>query len=265
MSAEQPSISVVIPTYQRCTECRRAVQSALDQKHPALEVLVCDDGSTDDTEAVFTALSKEDPRVRYLRLPENRGTPAPARNLGVAEARGDWVAFLDSDDRWLPEKLAIQSQFLAQGQHDVVASDAIRSSGGPYFALGGPAEPGEPEFLRHNPIIVSSAVARRSALLAAGGFPASVLGYRIRGVEDYGLWMRLALAGSRFLVLPDQLVLYDDSAAGRMSDSTARQEAAAAAVRWRAWLSRPRDGAALGSALRGTADAARLRFGRGRR
>ncbi len=225
-------------------------------------MLVCDDGSTDETEEVFTRLSGEDPRVRYLSLPENHGTPAPARNLGIASSRGDWIAFLDSDDRWLPAKLAKQSEFFAHGGYDVVASDAERTSGGSYFGLQGRRELERREFLAHNPVIVSSAVARKSVLAAAGGFPTSALGYGIRGVEDYGLWMLLAYAGCRFLLLPDELVVYDDSARGRMSDAVYRQEAAAAAVRWRTWLKRPLDGAVLRSAVLGTVDAARWRFGR---
>ena len=164
-----PRISVVIPTYQRAHDCHAAVMSALEQELPPLEVLVCDDGSTDETEALFTRLAQEDPRVRYLRLAENRGTPAPARNLGIANALGHWIAFLDSDDRWLPAKLAKQSKFLAEDGYDVVASDATRISGGPYFDLHEREEPGMKEFLKHNPIIVSSAIAR-TVLAAAGAF-----------------------------------------------------------------------------------------------
>jgi teichuronic acid biosynthesis glycosyltransferase TuaG len=258
----EPRISVVIPTYQRAEDCRVAVASALEQELPPLEVLVCDDGSTDETEALITRLSSEDPRVRYLRLRENHGSPAPARNLGIASAKGDWVGFLDSDDRWLPAKLATQSEFLADGGYDVLASNARRTSGDSYFGLHGRHEPDRREFLTHNPVIVSTAVARKSVLAAAGGFPTSALGYGIRGVEDYGLWMRLAYAGCRFLVLPDDLVVYNDAAQDRMSNSVYRQEAATAAVRWRTWLKRPLDGAVLRSAARGSVDAARWRFGR---
>src|SRR4029077_12723101 len=216
LSDERPLISVVIPTYQRAADCLVAVASALEQELPPLEVLVCDDGSTDETEAVITRLSGEDPRVRYLRLSVHRRTPAPARNLGIASSRGDWIAFLDSDDRWLPAKLAKQSEFLAHGGYDVGPSDAKRTSGSSYFGVQGRRELERREFLAHNPVIVSSAVARKSVLATAGGFPTSALGYGIRGVEDYGLWMLLAYAGCRFLVLPDELVVYDDSAQGRM-------------------------------------------------
>lgn len=264
MSAGPLRVSVVIPTYQRHEKCSQAVTSALDQELEPLEVLVCDDGSTDQTEEVITRLSVDDPRVRYLRLPENQGTPAPARNLGIDNARGDWVAFLDADDRWLPGKLAAQSELLAGDRYDVVASDATRTTGGPYFGLDETKEPAIGELLVHNPIITSTAVARRSSLLDAGGFPRSALGLPVGGAEDYGLWLNLAYGRSRFAVMPDQLAIYDDSSsAEQLSSHAPRQEARVALVRWRLWTRHPLDGSVLGSALRGTVDAARAR-GRGR-
>jgi glycosyltransferase involved in cell wall biosynthesis len=263
MSAEPLRVSVVIPTYQRAHDCHAAVMSALEQELPPLEVLVCDDGSTDETEALFTRLAHEDPRVRYLRLAKNRGTPAPARNLGIANALGHWIAFLDSDDRWRVDKLAVQQEAISSGAYDVVASDATKGSGGPYFGLSVPSEPTRGDFLTHNPIIVSSAVARRSVLLAGGGFAQSVGGFKITGVEDYGVWLKLADQGARFLVIPEPLVTYADSG-DRMSGAIARQEAGVAAVRWRLWCRRPGDLAVLRSAIRATLDAIRS-LARGRR
>src|SRR5690242_14976762 len=101
---QQPSVSVIIPTYNRARFVGEAVASALAQTLPPLEVIVVDDGSTDDTADVVARLN--DPRVVYLRQ-ENAG-PATARNTGVEAARGDLIALLDSDDRWLPRKLELQ-------------------------------------------------------------------------------------------------------------------------------------------------------------
>jgi glycosyltransferase involved in cell wall biosynthesis len=258
----QPRISVVIPTYERREECKRAISSALEQELPALEVLACDDGSTDGTEEDLREWAQREPRLRYLRLPRNHGTPAPARNLGIQQARGDWIALLDSDDQWLPSKLAVQNQFISAGRYDVIASDAMKDSGGAYFGLSLPREPTRDEFLIHNPIIVSTAVARRSLLLKVGGFPRSVGGFKITGVEDYGAWLALVTLGARFLVIPRQLVTYADSG-DRMSSAVARQEAGVAAVRWRLWLRRPADTAVLRASLQATAAAVhnRLRGG----
>ncbi|GGN16681.1 glycosyltransferase family 2 protein [Halarchaeum nitratireducens] len=101
-TAEPPRVSVVIPAYRRADVLPRAIDGALAQTVTALEVIVVDDGSPDDTESVVRAY--DDPRVRYVAHETNRGVSA-ARNTGVDAARGDYVAFLDSDDEWLPRKL----------------------------------------------------------------------------------------------------------------------------------------------------------------
>jgi teichuronic acid biosynthesis glycosyltransferase TuaG len=256
----RPRISVVIPTHERREECKRAISSALDQELPPLEVLVCDDGSADRTQEELEAWAADEPRLRYLRLPRNFGAPAAARNLGTQSARGEWVAFLDDDDQWVPGKLRIQAQAISTGGYDVVASDAIRASGGPYLGLKSEVVPDRAEFLRHNPIITSTAVARRSILIAAGGFTDSAIGMSITGVEDYAAWLNLAYRGASFLVLPDELVAYEDTQETRVSSAAARQEAEVAAVRWRLWLRRPADPAVLRSALHATVMAARYRL-----
>lgn len=255
MAVDPPRISVVIPTYQRLESCRRAVSSVLEQELPALELLVCDDGSTDGTQGELEGWAREEDRLHYLRLPGNTGTPAAARNLGVERASGEWVAFLDDDDVWLPSKLRVQGEAISTGRHDVVASDATRSGGQPYFGLESAAEPDRAELLRHNPIITSTAVVRRSALIAAGGFIHRAVGMSITGVDDYAAWLNLSQRGARIVVLPDQLVLYEDTGEQRVSSAPGRQEAEVAAVRWRLWMRRPYDLAVAGSALRGTIDA----------
>ncbi|GGM65051.1 glycosyltransferase involved in cell wall biosynthesis [Halarchaeum rubridurum] len=100
-----PRVSVVVPAYRRADVLPRAIDSALAQTVGDLEVVVVDDGSPDDTEAVVRAY--DDPRVRYVAHGTNRGVSA-ARNTGIEHARGAYVAFLDSDDEWLPRKLERQ-------------------------------------------------------------------------------------------------------------------------------------------------------------
>lgn len=102
---ENPRVSVVIPTYERADLVGRAVDSALAQTVEDVEVIVVDDGSTDGTHEAVAAES--DPRVRYLEHETNRGVSA-ARNTGIEAASGEYVAFLDSDDEWLPRKLERQ-------------------------------------------------------------------------------------------------------------------------------------------------------------
>src|SRR5271168_3299780 len=95
-------ISVVVPTYNRADLLARAVESALAQTIPVREILIVDDGSTDDTERVAAGFAAP---VRYIR--QANGGVASARNTGIAAAAGEWVAFLDSDDEWVPTKLAV--------------------------------------------------------------------------------------------------------------------------------------------------------------
>ena len=97
-------VSIIVPTYNRENVIERALRSILRQTYSAYEVIVVDDGSTDGTESVVTGL--QDARIRYIALQENQGV-AHARNVGIQEAKYDYVAFLDSDDEWLPNKLEL--------------------------------------------------------------------------------------------------------------------------------------------------------------
>ncbi|TQQ82509.1 glycosyltransferase [Halonotius roseus] len=108
-TTDGPRVSVIIPTYNRDEILPRAVDSALAQTVADIEVLVVDDGSSDGTQAVVEAI--EDSRVRYLAHDTNRGVSA-ARNTGITAASGEYVAFLDSDDEWLPRKLDRQLSVL---------------------------------------------------------------------------------------------------------------------------------------------------------
>ena len=119
-----PRVSVVLPTYNRAELAEEAVASVLAQDFEDFEVLVVDDGSTDDTVARIEARFGRDPRVRCLR--KSNGGTASARNLGMREARAAWVALLDSDDLWPTDWL--RSQWAAQEAHpeaDLIVSDAL--------------------------------------------------------------------------------------------------------------------------------------------
>jgi glycosyltransferase involved in cell wall biosynthesis len=105
MPASGDTISVIIPLYNRREEIGRAIASALCQTQAPHEIVVVDDCSSDDSVAVVAAL--DEPRIRLLRHERNRGASA-ARNTGIAAATGDWIALLDSDDEWEPEKLERQ-------------------------------------------------------------------------------------------------------------------------------------------------------------
>src|SRR3954468_10533282 len=106
-----PRFSVVIPTYNRAAYLAEAVRSVRDQTYPAHEIIVVDDGSTDNTAQVVEILANDGIPLRYLRQ-ANQGVAA-ARNRGIQAAAGDWIALLDSDDTWLPRKLEAASTLIA--------------------------------------------------------------------------------------------------------------------------------------------------------
>lgn len=110
-----PRVSVVIPTYNRAREVVRAVESVQRQTFTDLEVIVVDDASPDDTRAAITSIT--DPRVRYVAHDTNKGGCA-ARNSGIQAALGRYIAFLDDDDEWLPNKLERQLQVSASSEVD---------------------------------------------------------------------------------------------------------------------------------------------------
>jgi teichuronic acid biosynthesis glycosyltransferase TuaG len=252
-AADFESISVVISTFERPRACERALVSVLDQLDQPLEVIVCDNGSRDDTQQRFRDWEKRDRRVRYARIASNTGTPAAPRNLGVAQARGDWVAFLDDDDEWLPQKLSVQRTLMrGEGGPDVIATNALRSSGGAYFADAPPLfEPRRDQLLRANPVITSSALVRRGLV----HFPEQRW---LGGVEDYAAWMDLADHGARFAVLGEPLVRYEDSASQRLSRARVRGETALALLACKRALRWPPDRADARAALRKTAGAVYL-------
>lgn len=234
MSAHR--ISAIVTTFNRREQCKRAVLSALAQTRSPLEVLVCDNGSTDDTRRTVDELAQSDERVRYLALPTNTGSPAASRNLGLRAGRGDWVAFLDDDDQWLPEKLALQLPALSDS-HSLVCANARRSDGREYFTSeDAEVTFGRKELLRDNPVITSTAVVNKERLLDAGGFPED-----LRIVDDYGAWLALADGGATATRLPDVVALYETNDGDRLSATAASCQRAAASLALRRWKQRPFD------------------------
>jgi glycosyltransferase involved in cell wall biosynthesis len=183
----------VIPTHNRAELVVAAIESVLAQtgSYP-LEVIVVDDGSTDDTEQTLRAYGD---RVRYHRI-EHSGLPARARNVGIGLARGELVAFLDSDDLWTPHKLATQipvfddpAVVLSYGHARKFKND----DPAPLETVVAPERLPRGEafasLLEENVISTLTTVVRRSALIELEGFDESA---GLRGVEDYELWLRIA-------------------------------------------------------------------------
>lgn len=197
-----PRVSVIIPTYNRRDFVNEAIESVLSQTYRDIELLVVDDASTDGTEEVI--LSRW-PQVRYLRLPHRRG-PSAARNLGIAEASGEILTFLDSDDLWLPKKLERQIAHLEAHRNRLVCyTDEI------WFRSGKRVNPRRKHHkhsgyifahsLRLCIVSPSSVLMRREFFDIVGGFDES-----FPVCEDYELWLRAACRVP-FVFLPEKLII----------------------------------------------------------
>lgn len=202
------TISVIIPTWNRAEFLGAAVRSALAQTAPPLEVLVCDDGSTDSSEEIVRSII--DPRVRWV-AGDRVGKPAVPRNRGIREARGDWVAFLDSDDEWTEEKLERQILLAGKTGCRAVCSNAWRMIAGGERSDGLllkdlPARITFEDLLRGNHVICSSVIVERPLLLRSSGFPEAA---GLKAIEDYALWLRIATQ-TDFAGSPEPLIRYND-------------------------------------------------------
>jgi len=182
-----PIFSIIIPTYNRAKLCLEAVQSVLGQTCESWELIIVDDGSTDDTKEVLK--ETKDSRFQYVRQ-ENTG-PSAARNKGARLARGKYLAFLDSDDLWLPEKLATQKEFFLQNPSFRICQTEeiwMRKGKRIYPKKKHKKEAGHIfERALELCLVSPSAVAMEKELFwSVGGFDEN-----LPAAEDYDLWLRI--------------------------------------------------------------------------
>lgn len=211
-SDRPPAVSVVIPAWNRRETLRASVESVLRQTFTDFELIVVDDGSTDGTMEAIADLA--DPRLRRLQTPHNMGASG-ARNLGIRAARGEWVAFQDSDDEWLPRKLEKQMARVEAAGPEVVACYTgmlrpWRPSGQgartdllylPHISV--PQVEGDLSrtILARSLVSTQMLMARRAALLQIGGFDEAM-----PALVDWELTIRLSRLG-RFLLVDEPLVI----------------------------------------------------------
>jgi len=219
MTAHAPYVSVVIAAYNDALRLPRAVASIAAQTFTDWELIIVDDGSTDATRSVAEAIAAGDLRVRAISIPH--AGPGAARNAAIAEARGEWIAILDSDDYAAPERLERQLAFAdAHSTAGLIATHARRvaSNGrswgtwapGPHTieAFRAKRDAGEVIYFVHSSVLV-----RRALLLAVGGYP-----------KDYPTGEDTALYNLRLAALTDMLVLPEALVSHEMDpNSTSRR------------------------------------------
>jgi teichuronic acid biosynthesis glycosyltransferase TuaG len=196
MNARTPLFSIITPTFNRADVIERTIRSVQGQTCAEWELLIVDDGSTDSTREVVEECMRNDPRIRLLAISDNSGLPAVPRNRGVTEARGELIAFLDSDDYWWPRHLEHHVRFRARTSSRGLCYSHLwtRRPGLPLFGLLFlPSSPQQPhtrqQLLRRNSIQCSAVSVPRALLTTVGGFNESP---GLTAVEDYDLWLRCA-------------------------------------------------------------------------
>lgn len=202
-------ISVVIPTYNRSSDLLRALKSVLLQTFQNFEVIVVDNNSTDNTELMIKELN--DNRIKFVKICNN-GIIAKSRNIGIKLAKGDYIAFLDSDDWWLPSKLENSIKYLSTGfdfvYHDLwLVSDKKKS----FFSkkkVGAKSikPPIYENLLKAGGVIPNSSVVIKTELLKrVNGFSEDK---KLITVEDFDCWLRISKLNSSFYYISDVLGFY---------------------------------------------------------
>lgn len=194
----EPLTSIIIPTYNRATTLVRAIDSVLEQSYKKYELIVVDDCSIDDTANVMEQYVSEN-RVKYIKLDKNIGGAA-ARNIGINNSKGDFVAFQDSDDEWLPGKLKKQMQvFFDNPQIDVVFTKIARITNEkvsifPQENITGSKDV-HTKMLKANYIGTPSAIIKKNKLSEIGGFD-----NELPRLQDWDLFIRLSSIGTFYMI-----------------------------------------------------------------
>jgi glycosyltransferase involved in cell wall biosynthesis len=187
---DNPSVSVVIPAYNAGKFIAEAIQSVLDQTYAVTEIIVVDDGSADSTSEVAAGFAKT------LVIKQPNGGPGAARNTGIKASSGEWIAFLDSDDLWLPRKTEIQLGYVTPDAGVIHANRFESINFGNLWH-------------RQTHVTPSGALVRKQTLLDVGGFEES---RTIISVEDLNVWLRIALTDWQFVKSEGDLFGYRPTA-----------------------------------------------------
>lgn len=210
-------VGVVIPTYNRLEETMRAVNSVVAQTVKVSQIVVVDDGSEKDIVlALRNFLSKFN--IKFIELPHS-GNPGKVRNVGVRELSTEFVAFLDSDDIWMPKKIEKQIELIESSRLGAICTNADVFGGNiskRYFSSKRKSRIDFRDLVYENLIISSSVVVRASILKQCNGFAEKIA---VQGAEDYATWLRVACF-TDWIYLDEPLVRYSKESITHFSDTT---------------------------------------------
>ncbi|MCF0259612.1 MAG: glycosyltransferase family 2 protein [Erysipelotrichaceae bacterium] len=203
MENKQELISIIMPAWNAAKTIEDSIQSALDQTWKNLEVLVIDDGSSDDTVGIVEKMAEKDSRVRLLKNPKNQGV-CQTRYNGLQQARGNWIALLDSDDLWAPEKLEEQMKLQKKSHAELIftGSAFIDAEGKPFeWILKVPETVTYRQLLKRNVISNSSVLIRKDLYKRYFSMDESLH-------EDYACWLAYLKDGHKAAAVQKPLLIY---------------------------------------------------------
>ncbi|MGP4038863.1 glycosyltransferase family 2 protein [Gracilibacillus sp. D59] len=199
---DQNLVSVITPTYNSETYIRDTIESVREQTYPHWEMIIVDDGSTDNTISIIEKYQNEDNRIRLIPLKKNQGA-AVARNKAMKNAQGRYIAFLDSDDQWLPEKL--ERQLLFMNQHDYAFSYTK------YLEVHSDDQHNKvvtiPDSVEYNDLLKNCVIGCLTVILDRNKIDKIEM-VNIRARQDYALWLNLTRRGFKAFGLQETLAKY---------------------------------------------------------
>src|SRR5688500_16173290 len=205
-------VSVIMPAYNAGQYISKSIESVLGQTYHGWELIIIDDGATDNTKEIADGYCRRDERIRYLY--QENSKQGRARNKGIANAQGEFIAFLDADDLWLPQKLEKQVEVIENSDVDLLFGSfylftnnldepGIRIISVKETTLK--SETGFKELLAENKIPILTVLCKKHAILEVGGFPEEL---KFQNAEDYYLWLKLILGGFKLEGREDVLAAY---------------------------------------------------------
>ena len=196
---KNPTVSVIIPTYNRAYLLGRAIKSVLNQTYQDFEIIVIDDNSTDNTEKVIKEFQEKDKRVRYIQHKKNKGASA-TRNTGIKNAKGIYISFLDSDDEWLKNKLESEIEILKNKKDYIICSTGhtfIKEKNGKIISRNCIKKQiiSQKIVLRRECLATNDFTVTKKALLKIGGFDE-----KLPARQDWDFWIRITSIGLGFQI-----------------------------------------------------------------
>jgi len=213
-----PEVSIIIPTYNRANSLKKTLVSIINQTYKDYEIIIVSNGSTDNTEDIVNQF--HDARIKYI-FQEGSGSPASPRNTGIKNSKGNYIAFCDDDDLWLPEKLDKQITFLKNNPEYGLCYTRMKRFNDEFEWVNPDDETNDStnsqQLLYRNRTPLSSIIIRKKILESSEFFDEDK---KIFGSEDYELLLRLSKK-TKFFCLVEYLLLYY-SGCGRFSNLTSK-------------------------------------------